>query len=40
MVIALVLWALTWFLNRALYAHPTKVKHPEELRARDFGRRD
>ncbi|QRO88536.1 amino acid permease [Kytococcus sedentarius] len=40
MLLAVVLWALTWFLNRALYAHPTKVKHPEELRARDFGRRD
>ncbi|WP_374929344.1 APC family permease [Kytococcus sedentarius] len=32
MLLAVVLWAITWFLNRALYAHPTKVRHPEDLR--------
>ncbi|SNC60634.1 amino acid/polyamine/organocation transporter, APC superfamily [Kytococcus aerolatus] len=31
MLIALVLFAITWFLNRALYAHPTKLRHPEQL---------
>ncbi|WP_462417390.1 APC family permease [Kytococcus sp. Marseille-QA3725] len=31
MLVALVMWALTWFLNRALYAKPTRVRHPEDL---------
>ncbi|OFS16053.1 amino acid permease [Kytococcus sp. HMSC28H12] len=30
-VIAVVAWALTWFLNRALYAKPTRLRHPEDL---------
>lgn len=32
LLIAVILWALTWFLNRALYAKPTRVRHPEDLR--------
>ena len=32
MLLAVVLWALTWFLNRAMYAKPTRVRHPEDLR--------
>ncbi len=31
MVIGVVLWALTWFLNRALYASPTRIKEPSEM---------
>ena len=29
--LAVVLWALTWFLNRALYARPTRIKDPHDL---------
>jgi amino acid transporter len=32
LVIGIALWALTWFLNRALYAKPTRIKEPEDLR--------
>lgn len=31
LVIGILLWALTWFLNRALYAKPTQIKEPEEM---------
>jgi amino acid transporter len=31
LAIGLVLWALTWFLNRALHARPTRIKDPHEL---------
>lgn len=30
-VIGVVLWALTWFLNRALYAKPTRIKEPTDM---------
>lgn len=33
--IGLVLWALTWFLNRALYARPTRIKDPHDLEDSD-----
>ncbi|MGO0576413.1 APC family permease [Ornithinimicrobium panacihumi] len=29
--VGVVLWALTWFLNRALYARPTRIKDPHDL---------
>lgn len=29
--IGVLLWALTWFLNRALYARPTRIKDPHDL---------
>lgn len=31
LLVGIVLWALTWFLNRALYAKPTRIKEPEDL---------
>lgn len=31
LVIGVALWALTWFVNRAIYAKPTYAKHPESL---------
>ncbi len=31
LLIGIVLWALTWFVNRAVYAKPTYAKHPEAL---------
>lgn len=31
LVIGVVLWALTWFVNRAVFAKPTYAKHPEAL---------
>jgi basic amino acid/polyamine antiporter, APA family len=31
LVLGVVLWAVTWFLNRALRAAPTRIKSPEEL---------
>lgn len=31
LVIGVCLWALTWFLNRALYAKPTRIKDPTDL---------
>lgn len=31
LVIGVVLWAITWFINRAIYAKPTYAKHVEEL---------
>jgi basic amino acid/polyamine antiporter, APA family len=33
--IGLVLWACTWFLNRALYARPTRIKDPHDLEDSD-----
>ena len=30
-VIGVALWVVTWFLNRALYAKPTRIKEPEDL---------
>ena len=35
LAIGVVLWALTWLLNRALYARKTYLKHPEELSGKD-----
>lgn len=31
LAIGVVLWAITWFLNRALYAKPTRIKNPEDI---------
>lgn len=31
LVIGIVLWALTWFVNRAVYSKPTYAHHPEAL---------
>ncbi|WP_141786671.1 APC family permease [Ornithinicoccus hortensis] len=31
LVIGVGLWALTWFLNRALYAKPTRIKDPSDM---------
>ncbi|GAB97796.1 amino acid transporter [Kineosphaera limosa] len=31
MLIGIGLWALTWFVNRAVFAKPTYAKHPESL---------
>lgn len=31
LVIGIGLWALTWFLNRALYSRPTRIKEPQDL---------
>ena len=31
LAVGLVLWAVTWFLNRALYARPTRIKDPSDL---------
>ncbi len=33
--IGVVLWAVTWFLNRALYARPTRIKDPHDLQDSD-----
>lgn len=33
--IGVVAWALTWFLNRALYARPTRIKDPRDLQDSD-----
>lgn len=30
-LLGVALWALTWFLNRALYARPTRIKDPSEM---------
>ena len=35
LAIAVVLWAVTWFLNRALYARPTRIKDPHDLQDSD-----
>jgi amino acid transporter len=37
LVVGIGLWALTWFLNRALRAAPTRIKHPEKIGADDLG---
>ena len=29
--IGIALWAVTWFVNRAIYARKTYLKHPEDL---------
>ncbi|GAA1179622.1 APC family permease [Ornithinimicrobium humiphilum] len=29
--VGVLLWAVTWFLNRALYARPTRIKDPHDL---------
>lgn len=31
LVIGIVLWTLTWFVNRAIFSKPTYAKHPEAL---------
>ncbi|WP_226344944.1 APC family permease [Agilicoccus flavus] len=31
LIVGMVLWALTWFINRAIYSKPTYAKHPESL---------
>jgi len=31
MVLGVVLWAITWVVNRAVYAKPTRIKHADEL---------
>lgn len=31
LLIGLALWVLTWFLNRALHARPTRIKEPDDL---------
>ena len=31
LVIGVALWALTWFVNRAVFSKPTYAKHPESL---------
>lgn len=33
LLLGIVLWVVTWFLNRALRAAPTRIKSPEELEA-------
>ena len=33
--VGIVLWALTWFLNRALYARPTRIKDVHDLEDSD-----
>jgi APA family basic amino acid/polyamine antiporter len=35
LAVGVVLWAVTWLLNRALYARKTYLKHPEELSGQD-----
>ncbi len=35
LAIGIALWAITWFLNRALYARPTLIKDPSELEDSD-----
>jgi len=35
LAIGVVLWALTWLLNRALHSRKTYLKHPEELSGQD-----
>ena len=34
LIVGVALWALTWFVNRAIYAKPTYAKHPEVLSGR------
>ena len=31
LAIGVVLWAITWFINRAIYARKTYLKDPESL---------
>jgi amino acid transporter len=31
LAIGVVLWAVTWFINRAIYSQKTYVRHPDEL---------
>jgi APA family basic amino acid/polyamine antiporter len=31
LAIGVVLWAITWFINRAIYSQKTYVRHPDEL---------
>ena len=35
LAIGVVLWAITWAINRAIYSRKTYVRHPEELEDRD-----
>ncbi|MCK0111716.1 APC family permease [Ornithinimicrobium sp. F0845] len=40
LAIGVALWALTWFVNRALYARPTRIKEPQDLGTGDGGPRN